>query len=399
MGASRSRPLSLLDRFGCASTRSPSELQDGLSRQARKLVQKAFEGIERGALLDYHAHISGLGTGGTGAFVNPRMLSWRHPVQHLKFRVFISGYGVRDLPRADEQAVDRLVDLIRNIGGHGKCAILAFDRHLKPDGTPDLEHTSFHVPNDYVFEVARAHPDCFHPVMSIHPYRPDALEEMDRWAGQGGRILKWLPNAMGMDPADERCIPFYERMRKHQLILLTHVGGEQAVEGEEYQKLGNPLRLRLPLKLGLRVIMAHCASLGSDVDLEDHQHSRPSSFDLFLRMMEEKQYQGRLFGELSATTQFNRQEVLATLLERTEFHARLVNGTDYPLPAINVVIQTRTLRKAGYIAPHERAGLNEIYDFNPLLFDFVLKRTIRHPTLGNRFPASIFTAHPDLALE
>ncbi len=183
------------------------------------------------------------------------------------------------------------------------------------------------------------------------------------------------------------------------IILLTHVGGEQAVEGEEYQKLGNPLRLRLPLKLGLRVIMAHCASLGSDVDLEDHQHSRPSSFDLFLRMMEEKQYQGRLFGELSATTQFNRQEVLATLLERTEFHARLVNGTDYPLPAINVVIQTRTLRKAGYIAPHERAGLNEIYDFNPLLFDFVLKRTIRHPTLGNRFPASIFTAHPDLALE
>ena len=29
----------------------------------------------------------------------------------------------------------------------------------------------------------------------------------------------------------------------------------------------------------------------------------------------------------------------------------------------------------------------EICDFNPLLFDFVLKRTIRHPTLGNRFPA------------
>ncbi|HPI23945.1 MAG TPA: amidohydrolase, partial [Spirochaetota bacterium] len=79
------------------------------------------------------------------------------------------------------------------------------------------------------------------------------------------------------------------------------------------------------------------------------------------------------------------------ILERTDLHHRLVNGSDYPLPAVNVVIQTRVLARLGFITADERRCLNEIYRANPLLFDFVLKRTIRHPRTGARFPASVFT--------
>ncbi len=43
------------------------------------------------------------------------------------------------------------------------------------------------------------------------------------------------------------------------------------------------------------------------------------------------------------------------------------------------------------LTPEEREWLNEIYDYNPLLFDYAVKRTIRHPESGNRFPASVFT--------
>lgn len=46
-------------------------------------------------------------------------------------------------------------------------------------------------------------------------------------------------------------------------------------------------------------------------------------------------------------------------------------GSDYPVPCINMVVQTSALVKWGYITQEERALLNEIYDFNPLLFDFV----------------------------
>lgn len=179
-------------------------------------------------------------------------------------------------------------------------------------------------------------------------------------------------------------------MKKNGMILLTHVGEEQAVEAEEDQKLGNPLLFRRPLDMGVKVVMAHCASLGSDEDL-DNGNKKVPSFELFMRLMNEKKYEGLLYGEISATTQFNRLPTpILTLLENPILHKRLVNGSDYPLPAINVIIQTKSLVKYGMITKQERKYLNEIYQYNPLLFDYVLKRTIRHPKTGTKFDALVF---------
>ena len=38
--------------------------------------------------------------------------------------------------------------------------------------------------------------------------------------------------------------------------------------------------------------------------------------------------------------------------------------------------------------------LQEVFEYNPLLFDLVLKLTARHPTTGAQLPASVFSAHP-----
>ena len=54
------------------------------------------------------------------------------------------------------------------------------------------------------------------------------------------------------------------------------------------------------------------------------------------------------------------------------------------------MIQTRALVRYGMLTPEEREWLNEIYDYNPLVFDYAVKRTIRHPKRGIRFPASVF---------
>ncbi|HVO91989.1 MAG TPA: hypothetical protein VMT22_04075 [Terriglobales bacterium] len=113
--------------------------------------------------------------------------------------------------------------------------------------------------------------------------------------------------------------------------------------------------------------------------------------------MDEPKYRGLLFGEISAMTQFNRMPApLATLLTRQDLHPRLVNGSDYPLPAINSVIWTRSLARDSFITDDERQALNEIYDYNPLLFDFVLKRTLRHPKTGQKMSASVFMENPGL---
>jgi mannonate dehydratase len=88
---------------------------------------------------------------------------------------------------------------------------------------------------------------------------------------------------------------------------------------------------------------------------------------------------------------------LRILLERQDLHHRLVDGSDYPLPAINILIHTDKFVEQGYIQEHERSLLNEIYEYNPLLFDYVLKRTLRGPTSGKPFSPKVFELNPQLA--
>jgi predicted TIM-barrel fold metal-dependent hydrolase len=389
--------MCLLHHIAGAFTHKPEELREKVSVKTGDLIKRAFDDIDPARLVDYHTHVAGLGTGGTGAFVNPKMLAWRRPLHRLKFKVYLSAGDVDDEARADDQIVRRLVNLIRHTDGHGTHRLLAFDKNYNRDGTPNLAKTEFHVPNDYVFTLAEQYPDCFEPVISVHPCRPDALSELERGAQSGARMVKWLPNAMGINPADELCDPFYQKMRELGLILLSHGGEEKAVEAEEDQKLGNPLLPRRPLELGVKVIIAHCAGLGDNEDLDDPYRKRVANFDLFLRLMDEKRYEGFLFADISAMTQYNRSgRPLATIMGREDLHDRLVNGSDYPLPAINVLIRTGTLRKQGYLTADERLWLNEVYDYNPLLFDFVLKRALKIPGTERKLPARIFMANPSL---
>jgi len=390
--------MCLIHSIGGAFTKQPEELNLGLSVKASDLVKLAFYDIDSSKLVDHHVHIAGLGAGGTNAFVNSKMLTWRHPFHRLKLKVYMSSAGVADEEKADPQAVARLTRLVASIKDHGKHRLLAFDKHYRRDGSVNLEKTEFYVPNEYVFELAERHPELFVPNISVNPYRPDALAELEKWARRGARVVKWLPNAMGIDPSDPKCDSFYEKMKELDLILLSHGGEEKAVEAEEDQKLGNPLLLRRALDHGVKVIVAHCAGLGTNEDLDSKDRKVVDNFDLFMRLLDEKRYEGLVFGELSAMTQFNRSGKLRTMLAREDLHERIVNGSDYPLPAVNLLIRTRPLVKQGYINADEAASLKEIYDYNPLLFDFVLKRTLRLPGTSKRFPASVFMTNSALSV-
>jgi predicted TIM-barrel fold metal-dependent hydrolase len=384
----------LIDRIGGAFSKQPDEFERGASPAAKKLVDQAYEGIDPARLVDFHTHVLAIGTSVKDAFVNPRMREGVN-LDRLKFLIYASAANVKNIDNADQEYAARLVHLARASKHAGQYRILAFDKHYNSDGSVNLAKTNMYVPNRYVVELARTHPDIFSPVISVHPYRWDALLELEKWAEAGVRYVKWLPNAMGMDPASPALEPFYRKLKQHNMILLSHAGEEQAVEAEEDQRLGNPLRLRKPLDMGVRVIIAHAASLGECDDFDNG--GKKTCFDLFLRLMDEPKYRGLLFGEISAMLQFNRMPApFSTLLKRQDLHPRLVNGSDYPLPAINALIRTRSLASDGFITSEERQALNEIYDYNPLLFDFVLKRTMRHPETKQKLAASVFMENPGL---
>jgi len=369
---------------------------EALSPQARALVERAFADLGGLQPVDYHVHLLGLGAGGTGAYANPRLLGWGHPLSRVKARAIFKSSGITDEARADAQYVERLLALAEGFPVRPRLALLAYDYRYTREGFRDLAGSEFAMPDEYVLGLARRHPESVIPVVSVHPYAPDALQRLEACARAGARMVKWLPNAQGMDPSDPAIDPYYRLMARYGMALLCHTGLESSVEAGA-QRLGNPLLLRRPLDLGVTVVMAHAGNRGSSDDL-DNPGRRARNFELFLRMMDDPRYQGRLFADISMLTQALRSRSdMETLLERSDLHPRLVNGSDYPLPAVDVLILPGLLRGAGFITGEERRALSEIYRANPLLFDFVLKRALRHPRTGARFPAEMFVTHPALA--
>lgn len=340
----------------------------------RAFVQRCFAGLDRAKVWDMHAHLVGIGAGGTGAWVNDAYRT--ELTKRALFELYLLAAGVEDVDDADAQYLERLVAQWRLMNPQGRVVLFAFDFRVTEDGQEDRARSEIHAPNAYVYDVARRYPDVFVPCASIHPYRKDALDRLAEAAANGAVAVKWLPNAQGIDPASPRCDAFYDALTKHGLVLVTHAGEEQAVDSAESQAWGDVLRLRRPLDRGVKVVVAHCAGLGNGADTD--RGGEAESFDLFLRLMGEKQYEKTLYADISAMTQFNRSgRPLATVLKAKELHPRLVNGSDYPLPAINPLVSTRWLQQQGYLSKSDRIRCNEVFAANPLLFDFVVKRCLR----------------------
>ena len=181
------------------------------------------------------------------------------------------------------------------------------------------------------------------------PVSPRCIEQLEAAVEQGAP--KWLPAAMGIDPASKLCDPFYAALSRLDLPLVTHAGLERALRGADAQELGNPLRLRRALDHGVRVVVAHCASMGRDRDTDRGANGAAmDSFELFARLMDEPRYVGRLYGDISAMTQAARAgAALSHVIQREDWHARLLNGSDYPLPGVFPIYSVDYLVERGYI--------------------------------------------------
>ena len=375
----------LYDQVGGAFHGEPWQLELGLSRHATQLVNDAFKDIDPERFADYHVHMF-------THDIPPDWLARWKPISYARTRVYFSAADVTWNDDFEAQYVARLLELITWMPVQPRCYLYAMDRYYHPDGRMDIERTGFHVSNETVLQLAAMFPEIFVPVVSIHPYRIDAIEELERCHRRGSRHVKWLPNTMNINPASKRIDRFYQRMHELDMVLLTHTGSERAVK-DVLPELGNPLLLRRPLEMGVKIVALHAASAGLYVDLESPNQEQVSGFTLLLRLLEEPRYEGLLFAETSAMTfEGHIGEPLLTLLERDDLQKRFVNGSDYPFAAVNWALRTSTLAAMGLITPAERDALDEIYNYNPLLFDFVVKRTIRHPKTGQRLSAELFMA-------
>eukprot|EP00941_MAST-03F_sp_MAST-3F-sp1_P000968 g968.t1 len=400
---------SVLKKIAGASTGKPEELAQFALPETKVLLERVWNNLDPSRVIDWHTHIVGTGfVGGSasGCWCNFKSIDpVADPKHYVKMRAFMSAGGVSNgFDGGDRIFLERLVDLIRHTHplhtrkstrakkkrrlsktNHPRHMLLAFDATYDENGRMAPERTTIYVPNEYTWKCSQMYPDCFIAACSVHPYRLDCVAELRRWASHGVRLIKWLPNSMGIDAESPLCDRFYDAVKKLGMVLLCHVGDEHSVDAAFLDnELGNPLKLRRALDCGVRVVAAHCASEGKSSDLDLPLNKRKDSekienFDLWLRLMNEKKYEKLLFGDCAAMCSVKRLKFFGRLLAMPHLHHRLVHGSDYPVPAVNLNQQLVPLLKADMLEKEDLKPLRQIYNYNPLLFEMSLKRSLVCP--------------------
>lgn len=367
--------------------------RSGIPDALQPLVERTFDGLDAQQLWDVHTHLLGTGDSGSGCTVNAQLSQWWHPVEMLRKRFILNAACVPpDAPSVDRAYVQRLQALAAAFPEGARWMLFAFDHACDDAGRPHAAHTTFHVPDAYAARIALETPQRFAWVASIHPYRPDALARLEAAIADGAVALKWLPSSMNIDLRDPRLRPFYDRLTAARLPVIVHCGEERAVPGAGRQELGNPLLVRAALERGVRVVIAHCASLGTALDLDQKRPRDVPAFSLFSRLMDED-WGGCLLGDISVVLQTNRHpDVARTLLSRADWHPRLLHGSDYPLPGIPAAVRLPALVRNGLLDAVDVQPLDALRAHNPLLFDLALKRAARWRCM--RLSPTVFATKP-----
>ncbi|WP_160164490.1 amidohydrolase family protein [Pedosphaera parvula] len=268
--------------------------------------------------IDMHVHIVGNGAGGSGCRLH--LSGWHKPLASM----MLKGIGLpKEALTGDLEGlyVAKLLEWVRG-SSLGAIVILAQDEVRNEKGEVMHGVGSFYVPNDYVLKLARENAE-FLPAVSIHPARPDAMEELERCLAEGAVMMKCLPNCQNINCGDKKFTKFWERMAEAKLPLLAHTGGEHTVPVVR-KEFANPRILELPLRCGVTVIAAHCATKSGLTD--------PEYFYDFAKMTEEFP---NLYGDTSAFNVPLRGRhidkcVLRPLVER------MVHGSDVPVPVSGI---------------------------------------------------------------
>ena len=276
-----------------------------------------FGGPARALLTDVHVHLAALPTPENGCRLSPRML--RSPLS--RFLAWTQGLPLDDPETANRRYVENLERELSASEKVGRAVLLAMDGVYDAAGRLDETRTDFLICNDQLFAVTEGHPRLL-PGVSVNPARRDAIDELERCAEKGAVLVKVLPNAQVFDPADRRFLPFYAALVRLGLPLLSHVGYEFSLIGQD-QTMGDPARLTLALEQGVTVIAAHGCSYG----LFFREPHFPTMIDLARRYP-------NLLVDTSALTIPNRVGALYRLRRHPELFERLLFGTDYPLPVL-----------------------------------------------------------------
>jgi predicted TIM-barrel fold metal-dependent hydrolase len=198
-----------------------------------------------------------------------------------------------------------------------KVVLLALDGVYDESGVPCPDKCILQVDNDFVCAVTARDP-AFIFGASIHPYRKDAVAELERVVKIGARLIKWIPSGQHIEPDHPKCKPFYEALAHYGIPLLTHTGVEHTL-GCRRTRYNHPKRLEPALECGVKVIAAHCG-----LHLFLHE---PSFFKTWAAMARTHEH---FYGDTGACSIMTRIPAMLRILKDGELRRKLLYGSDFP---------------------------------------------------------------------
>ena len=273
-------------------------------------------------VIDFHAHLFGIGDGGTGCYISPKQK------QKASYPFFMRLLGLSENGRFDEDYVQRIVGQLRR-SSVSRAVLLAQDCRYDRAGKRDWPKTDVFVPNDYVLNVAKRFPDLFIPCISINPTRRDAITELERATEQGARVLKIHPPIQCVDPGASGFRPFYRKCAERGVIVMVHTGTEHSAEicDSDYSA---PRRLVTALEEGCIVVAAH-SGMNAFFDKEDFF---PQLLPLVRRFP-------NFYCDTAVLGDKFRWRDLPRLIGSSEVLARTIYGSDTPFPSNPLVFWNR----------------------------------------------------------
>lgn len=280
------------------------------------LLASALANANEKQYIDIHAHVACYGYQ-SDCYVHPRVKKSYKFLYYQK----IFNFTKREAKKFGDghlfKKIHSQLDASKYVKG---AVILSMDQNYSPDGVAQPDKTEFYVPNDFVYTNAKKYPT-LHYGASVHPYRKDALAQLELAKERGAVLVKLLPAIHHFHADEKRMIPYYRKLNELGLPLLIHMDEEHSFTNVE-ANYSDPAKLKLPLSMGVRVICAHTASLGKSGGEENYER--------LLKL--KKKYPNNLFADISAlTVAQTRKGHLKRAVTDSRWEGSLVYGSDYPL--------------------------------------------------------------------
>jgi predicted TIM-barrel fold metal-dependent hydrolase len=258
----------------------------------------------------------------------------------LKWRAMRRVLGIDPALRAGD-ALDRELEQIydRHLsnGLIDRYVLLAFDRYHAAGGTcPPLpasrrqRGSDIYTSNTLIRDLCRRHPGRFLFGASVHPYRDDAVACVDEVFAAGASLLKWLPLHQNIDVDDARTLAVMARCAQIGLPLLVHYGPEFTLATNHPEQ--RPVTALLRALGALRqagdmptTIVAHAATPAWQLGGYDSAYA-------LIEAMRGDFADAPLYTDISALTAWGKSRALPWIAAQQDLHARMLFGSDFPVP-------------------------------------------------------------------